>query len=118
MVKPAVIGRGIIARCLSRRDTRRQSYQAAPGGCTMHLSSRSLWVPALALLAFAAISDPARADLLGGDGAQALSNLTGADPSTCQQLLTHLTGSDPSTLLDDLTPAQAEELLEVVAHLA
>jgi hypothetical protein len=32
--------------------------------------------------------------------------------------LTNLTGGDPSTLLDGLLPAEAEELLEVVAHLA
>src|SRR5205823_2066903 len=48
----------------------------------------------------------------------ALASLTGASASTCQSLLTDLTGDDPSTLLDGLTPAEAEELLELAAHLA
>jgi len=54
-----------------------------------------------------------RADSIG-----ALANLTGASTSSCQSLLTDLTGGDPSTLLDGLMPAEAEELLELVAHLA
>src|SRR5437667_838624 len=52
------------------------------------------------------------------DSVGALANLTGASTSTCQSLLTNLTGGDPSTLLDGLTPGEAAQLLEVVAHRA
>src|SRR5712671_3969773 len=52
------------------------------------------------------------------DSVGALATLTGASTSSCQSLLTDLTGGDPSTLLDGLMPAEAEELLELVAHLA
>src|SRR4051794_227157 len=52
------------------------------------------------------------------DSVDALANLTGASTSTCQSLLTNLTGGDPSTLLYGLLPEEAEELLELTAHLA
>src|SRR5438309_5910736 len=52
------------------------------------------------------------------DSVSALANLTGASTSTCQSLLTDLASGDPSTLLDSLTPGEAEELLELIAHLA
>src|SRR5689334_9640762 len=52
------------------------------------------------------------------DSVDALANLTGASTSTCQSVLTDITGGDPSTLLDGLLPAEAEELLELTAHLA
>src|ERR1043166_4346790 len=68
---------------------------------------------ALATLVVALPITSARSDSVG-----ALATLTGASTSTCQTLLTNLTGGDPSTLLDGLTPGEAEELLEVVAHLA
>jgi hypothetical protein len=51
------------------------------------------------------------------DSVDALANLTGASTATCQSLLTNLIGGDPSTLLDGLTPGEAEELLELAAHL-
>ncbi|MBI3849694.1 MAG: hypothetical protein HY298_05305 [Verrucomicrobia bacterium] len=48
---------------------------------------------------------------------ESLANLTGGDPAQCEQLLTDLTGSDPATLLEGLTAAEAEELMELVANL-
>jgi len=54
-----------------------------------------------------------RADSVG-----ALANLTGASTSTCEGVLTDLTGGDSSMLLDGLMAGEAEELLELVAHLA
>src|ERR1043166_539252 len=68
---------------------------------------------ALATLVVALPITSARSDSVGS-----LATLTGASTSTCQSLLTDLTGGDPSTLLDGLMPAEAEELLELVAHLA
>jgi len=72
-----------------------------------------LLVLAFASLLFVLAVTRSRADSVG-----ALASLTGASTSTCQTLLTNLTGGDPSTLLDGLTPAEAEELIELVAHLA
>src|SRR5437867_8135970 len=68
---------------------------------------------AITTLVVALPTTRSRADSVG-----ALANLTGASTSTCQSLLTDLTGGDPSTLLDGLMPGEAEELLELAAHLA
>src|SRR5256885_1054074 len=84
-------------------------------GCFRRLSRLRLGLLALSIitLVVALPVTKSRADSVG-----ALANLTGASTSTCQSLLTDLTGGDPSTLLDGLTPDEAEELLELVAHLA